>query len=219
MTPDRASDLTPGQARRWFTEPRFRPYLDEADGRHELAAQLYVWNARVSSVLLETLHHVEVLLRNAIDDRFKPVDSSAPPRETWLEDPAILNAQSRKRVAETIGRIRREGKKPTRGRVVAGLSFGFWRALFDKKYDSLWVSHLHRAFPHGGGDRAEIAATMASLVPFRNRIAHHETIIRRPIQRHHDELLRLASLIDPEAATWIRTHSRFDEVAAERPEP
>lgn len=45
-------------------------------------------NARVSCVLLETLHHLEVLLRNAIDDRFEPVDPGAPPRETWLEDPA-----------------------------------------------------------------------------------------------------------------------------------
>ncbi|MBS1870645.1 MAG: hypothetical protein JSS99_13395 [Actinobacteria bacterium] len=111
--------------------------------------------------------------RNAVDAQFTPVDPTAAPRETWLEDPAILNEASRKRVRETISRISREQKTPTRGRVVAGLSFGFWRALFDKKNSRLWVSHLHRAFPAGTGERAEVAALMSSLVPFRKRLAHH----------------------------------------------
>ena len=100
----------------------------------------------------------------------------------------MLSEESRKRVVETIARITRDGKKPTRGRVVAGLSFGFWRALFDKRYDRLWVSHLHRAFPAGSGDRAEVAALMSNLVPFRNRLAHHETIMLRPIKAHYEEL-------------------------------
>ncbi|HTW41047.1 MAG TPA: hypothetical protein VMD79_01885 [Solirubrobacteraceae bacterium] len=69
------------------------------------------------------------------------------PAATWLTDPAILNEASRRRVAETVERVRREGKLPTRGRIVAGLSFAFWRALFDRKYDRLWVAQLHRAFP------------------------------------------------------------------------
>jgi len=37
----------------------------------------------------------------------------------------------------------------TPGRVVAELSFGFWIGLVGKQYDhTLWVPHLHRAFPH-----------------------------------------------------------------------
>lgn len=120
-------------------------------------------------------------------------------------------------MAVSIGRISREHKSPTRGRVVAGLSFGFWRALFDKKYSALWVSHLHRAFPNGSGDRAQIAAVMSNLVPFRNRIAHHETIVRRPIERHYDELLELATYIDVDAAAWIRSIARVERVLSERP--
>jgi hypothetical protein len=131
----------------WITTARFEPYLNEMAGDRERAAALYVWNARISAAMFETLHHVEVLLRNAVDGLFAPLDAAVPPRETWLEDPAILNEQSRRRVRETIGRIVREGKTPTRGRAVAGLSFGFWRALFDRKNSALWVSHLHRAFP------------------------------------------------------------------------
>jgi hypothetical protein len=209
--------MQPSQANKWITAARFAPYIAEADGDHGKAVELYGWNARISAAMFETLHHVEVILRNAVDCQFAPVDAGAAPRETWLEDPAILNDASQRRVHETIARISREGKTPTRGRVVAGLSFGFWRALFDKKYDGLWVSHLYRAFPAGSGNRAEVAALMSKLVPFRNRLAHHETIMGRPIDTHYEEMLTLAGLIDPDARAWIEWASQVNEVLDARP--
>jgi hypothetical protein len=201
----------------WLTVARFEPYLAEADGDHDHAVALYVWNARVSAACFETLHHTEVLLRNTIDAQFAPVIAAAPPAETWLKDPKILNPDSRKRVGETIARIGKDGKTATRGRVVAGLSFGFWRALFDRKYEQLWVTHLHRAFPHGSGDRSELASLMSRLVPFRNRVAHHETIIRRPVKTHYDEMLGLAELVDPDARIWIDSVSRVPEILKQHP--
>lgn len=207
------------QATAWITDARFAPYHSEAGGDHERAVALYVWNAQVSAAVFETLQHVEVLQRNAIDAQFAPVIAAAPPSETWLEDPTILNVDSRKRVRETIERIGKEDQTPpTRGRVVAGLSFGFWRALFDRKYDQLWVQRLHRAFPHGSGDRPEVAGLMSKLVPFRNRLAHHETIIRRPISSHYEEMLQLAGLIDPDAQAWIESVSRVPEILGKRPQ-
>jgi hypothetical protein len=129
--------MKPTQATSWITEARFEPYLAEADGNHERAVALYVWNARVSAAMFETLHHVEVALRNVIDAQFDLVVASAPVSSTWLCDPTILNEASRTRVEETAARIRREGHLATRARVVAGLAFGFWRALFDKRYDRI----------------------------------------------------------------------------------
>lgn len=209
--------MNSSQATTWLTDARFKPYLSEAEDDHEHAVALYVWNAQVSAACFETLHHAEVLLRNTIDAQFAPIIAEAPPAESWLEDPKILNADSCKRVVETIARIRKDGKTPTRGRVVAGLSFGFWRALFDRKYEQLWVTHLHRAFPYGTGSRHQVAALTSQLVPFRNRVAHHETIIRRPITTHYDEMLQLAELIDPDARTWIESVSRVPYILKQRP--
>jgi hypothetical protein len=209
--------MNSSQASRWIADSRFAPYLSRANGEHERAVELYIWNARLSAAAFETLHHVEVLLRNAIDARFQPVDHVAAPDATWLEDPTILNFESRRRVIETIGRITAESKTPTRGRVVAGLPFGFWRALFDRKYESLWVSHLHRAFPNGSGERRELSRLLARLVPFRNRLAHHETIIGKPIERYHNEMLAIADLIDHDARAWIAGISRVEEVIQQRP--
>ncbi len=209
--------MKPAQATQWITEARFAPYLAEADDDHDRAVALYVWNAQVSAAMFETLHHVEVALRNAIDAQFAPVIASAPASSTWLCDLTILNEPSRGRVEETVARIGREGATPTRARVVAGLALGFWRALFDKRYDRLWVSHLHRAFPGGSGSRAEVATLMSKLVPFRNRLAHQETIIRRPLAGHYDDMLQLAGLIDPDARVWIDHVSRVRAVLQDRP--
>jgi hypothetical protein len=74
--------MKPSQATKWITEARFEPYLAEASGDHERAIVLYVWNARVSAAMFETLHHVEVALRNAIDARFEPVVVSAAASQT-----------------------------------------------------------------------------------------------------------------------------------------
>lgn len=210
--------MNASEVAKWITDARFEPYLAETRGDYDDALALYVWNARISAAAFETLHHVEVLVRNSVDVQFAPVDPSARPEDAWLGNPSILIGPARDRVRATIDRVIRDGKRPTRGRVVAGLSFGFWRALFDKKYQQLWNTHLHRAFPAGSGDRSEVAALMSNLVPFRNRLAHHETIVRRPIAEHHEEMLALAGLVDVDARAWIRTVSRVESVLEARPE-
>jgi hypothetical protein len=94
--------------------------------------------------MFETLHHVEVALRSAIDAQFEPDLASAELPAMWLCDPTILNEGSLQLVDETIARIKQERHTPTRSRVVAGLTFGFWRALFDKRYDRLWGAYTRR---------------------------------------------------------------------------
>jgi hypothetical protein len=202
--------LKPPQVSIWITDPRFAPYLDEAGGDHQRAVALYVWNASISAAMFETVAHTEILLRNAIDAQFPPVNHAEHYTRTWLMTP-VLSAASRARVEESAQRVIRQGAAPTRARVAANLSFGFWRALFDSHYHPLWMSHLHKAFPYGTGSRHQVAALTSRLLPFRNRIAHHETIISRPIQDRYDDLLELARIIDPQASTWIDSISRVPE--------
>ena len=59
---------------------------------------------------------------------------------------------------------------------------------------------------------------MSNLVPFRNRLAHHETILLRPIRAHYEDMLRLSALIDPDAGAWIERVSRVDEILRDRPD-
>ncbi|HEX6457032.1 MAG TPA: hypothetical protein VF009_11005, partial [Solirubrobacterales bacterium] len=135
----------------------------------------------------------------------------------WLCDSATLTIESREKVNEAIGRLLREGKRPTRDRVIASLSFGFWQALFSSKYEGLWRSALFKAFPHGDGSRREIANLAGPLLHFRNRIAHHEAIFFSNLEGQHARILKLAGLIDPEAEQYIAAQSRVGELLLAMP--
>jgi hypothetical protein len=213
--------MRPDQVASWLGEPRFRAYLEVTDGQHERAVALYNWNAEISAAFLEIIYHLEVLMRNAIDQRFPAGDPAAPLSilrpNVWLCDAAVLTDESREKVNEAIGRLQRGNKRPTRGRVIASLSFGFWQSLFSGIYEDLWRATLSKAFPNGNGRRREIASLSGSILHFRNRIAHHEAIFSSDLQARHQQILRLAGSIDPEAELYIAALSRVDELLLEMP--
>lgn len=213
----RLDSISQDEIDRWITPPRFQAFLEAADHDVAQATALYDWNICVSAVFFETISYTEVLLRNAIDAQFTPVQHHQPASESWLCDPEILTTRSLEKVFSAVSGIERMKKQPTRARVLANLSFGFWRALLDKRYNQLWIDRLHRAFPHGTGSRKEVAGLMARLNPFRNRLAHHEPIINASIPQRHDDLVELARLIDEDAAEWIAARSSVMQIVSWRP--
>ncbi len=213
--------MRPEQVANWLGEPRFRAYLETSGGEHEKAVALYNWNAKISAAFLEIIYHLEVLFRNSIDRQFEATDPDAPltilKPHPWLCDPAVLTVESREKVNEAIGRLQRERKPPTRDRVVASLSFGFWQALFSGVYEGLWRTTLSGAFPHGTGRRREVARLSGPILHFRNRIAHHEAIFSSDLQARYGQILALAEIIDPEAARYIEEISRVEKLLLEMP--
>lgn len=214
--------MQPDQVARWLGEPRFRAYLAKTDGQHGRAVALYRWNGEISAAFLEVIHHLEVLMRNAIDQQFSEPYSGAPLSilvpDVWLCDPHVLTEESLEKVNEAITRLQRNGKRPTRGRVIASLSFGFWHALFSSVYEELWRETLSKAFPNGTGRRREVANLSGPVLQFRNRIAHHEAIFSSNLDRQHSRILRLAGLIDEEAEHFIASLSRVEKLLHEKPE-
>jgi hypothetical protein len=213
--------MRPDQITRWLGEPRFRAYLAAANGQHQRAADLYNWNAEVSAAFLEVIYHLEVLLRNAIDQQFPGTDPASPvsivDSTVWLCDEATLTDESRERVNEAIERLQRGNKRPTRGRVIASLSFGFWQALFSGVYEELWRRSLSGAFPNGNGKRREIANLVGPILHFRNRIAHHEAIFSSDLPGQHARILRLAGAIDADAEGYIGSLSRVERLLLDMP--
>lgn len=70
-----------------------------------------------------------------------------------------------------------KGKGITRGRGVAGVSFGFWAGLFSNHYEELWRHQLRHLFPHGPIMRKNLTQRMRLLQRFRNRVAHHDCLL------------------------------------------
>lgn len=210
-------ELSSAEIERWITPARLAPYLDATgvDDR-ELAASLYVWNARLASACMEAIHHGEVLIRNAIDRQLDAAQPSDGLRH-WLVDPDVLMPGERQAVEGAIARLRRLGKPVTTHRVVAGLPLSFWARLVGARYHELWKALLHRAFPHGSGTRRDVAGPLNRLSQLRNDIAHHHSLLDVPVAERHRDLLDLAAAIDPAAAAWIGGMSRVPGLLAEAP--
>lgn len=195
----------------WVSEKRFAEYLEVAGGDRDVASELYVWNARVSSALFELIHHVEVLMRNAVIRELTARGSgpNMPPGTPWVQNAA--------RIAEVEKRVRSNRKSATEARIYAGLTFGFWKSMFGVEYDELWRHALQYAFPNSRGDRKIIASHLESVNDLRNRIAHHGSLIERDTRVEANKLLRLAHWIDADAAEWLRSIEQATTVTGQRP--
>jgi hypothetical protein len=165
---------------------------------------------------MEVIHHVEVLVRNAIHRRLSHDEPENAVR-SWLVEPAVLMAGELKAVADAILRMRRLGRPVTRAGVVAGLPLSFWTRLLGTQYEELWKASLHHAFPHSSGLRRDVAGRLNRISQLRNDIAHHQPIIGIPVADRHHDMLDLAATVDPAAAEWIGALSRVGATLAERP--
>ena len=177
---------------------------------------LYEWHTRLSSACFATVQHFEVLLRNAIDAELGRGQPQSPIPETWLMDFRVLQPNGVKQVIVAVERLEK-GKEITRGRVVAGVSFGFWAGVFAKGYEELWRQRLRDAFPYDAVTRKDLTQPMRLIQQFRNRLAHHDCLLAQGVDERMADIHRIAGWIDPAAAAWIEAQSDVDALLAARP--
>jgi hypothetical protein len=204
------------QARSWLSEPRYGRFLEAVEGNHERVVALYEWHTRLTVASFGLIHHFEVLLRNAIDGAIGAGQPQTPIKDTWLLDFEILQPDGIKQVITALERLEK-GRVVTRGRIVAGLSFGFWAGLFGRRYEELWRHRLRAVFPHGALTRKDLSAKVRLIQHFRNRVAHHDSLLDQDVQARLDDLLTIAGWIDPAARAWLAERADALEIVREMP--
>lgn len=190
---------------------RFNRYVEWSNGNREQAIELYTLNTKLSECLYTPLHTLEVALRNRIhavmSDKYG---------EDWFGNPSVrLTDTQYEQLNKVIAEIEGNNKKPTPGRIVAGLTFGFWTAMLGPDHETLWQQSLHRIGRRSDGKglrRKDFSGPLAKIRALRNRVAHHEPILDWNLPKHHEAVLLLTEWLSPAAAQWCRAHSRFDEV-------
>lgn len=206
-----------------LTKDRLSSYLRATSGDLEHALLLYEWNTRAAGAVIQTVALTEVLLRNSMDRRLIAWARKKSHQGSWL---SVIPLDSRGIADIRAARFRatKSGKrKEVHGKVIAELSFGFWRYLVTRRYlTTLWIPALKDAFPHGTADigrrRAEVEQTMNSIVFIRNRAAHHEPIHRRDLVADFQSIVALCHWMHPEAGAWVASTSTLPGVIAERTE-
>lgn len=197
--------------------PRITPYLDDVAGDEAAALALYEWSARMSSSAFVVVGHLEVLLRNALDRCLREYYREDYCGIPWFLMPHVGGTNVCEAVNVVRERLRSQGKE-TRDQVIAGMSFGFWAGLLGPKYEELWRTCLHRAFPHGSGRCSQISAALERIRRFRNRLAHHDSMIKVDVPFEIRLVVQLAGYLDAAAAQWLsNSHDEAMATYSQRP--
>ncbi|MEI7029688.1 hypothetical protein [Streptomyces pratensis] len=202
-----------------FSTDRLNPYLTACAGDHAAALALYRWNSDLAAGFFEPLGHLEIMLRNALDAQLVAGQQRRGRTADWYTDRRVpLSGKARADIAQAQQRAGWHGAASPRGKVIAELSFGFWRFLLARQYKTKLWPDLAGAFPHAP-DRAlsTVEDPVARLHKFRNRIAHHEGIWHLSTEDRRDDIQTVLGFMNPAAAAWVDGASRIDDVLARRP--
>lgn len=204
---------------RHLSAPRLATYVRAAGGDVDRAVDLYLWNAAVAGALWEVLGHVEVVLRNVLHDALTVRHQRRGRTGQWYDDPGReLSQHARDDITRAKQRLQRAGAPLLPGKIVAELSFGFWRFLLARRYTAnLWPA-LRPALPYlPGTDRRLLEAPVARLHVLRNRVAHHEPLLAEPLPDRYTDLLDVVEFVHPQLRSWLDTHNHVLTTLAQRP--
>lgn len=203
-----------------ISSERLSPYFKLAFGNRKAAIQLYERNTYLSEALYGVTQAAEVCLRNAIHGSLSLARDS-----TWFDVLPLTEVQN-DMLAKAKDEIEKRRYMLTPGRIVAELGLGFWISLISATSEkTIWVPYLHKVFlnaydisqdQHGRSmkrklDRDAIYSVLDRLRYLRNRIAHHESILKLDLNKRYLEVVRVIEWICPTSAEWVRRSNCFPE--------
>ncbi len=98
------------QLERLVGAERLGSYLEACAGNHAAALVLYRWNAAARAAFWQPLGHLEVGLRNALNESLKRRHAVHCRPGSWLDDPdEELDAGTRRAIAVARRRVLRKG--------------------------------------------------------------------------------------------------------------
>lgn len=222
------STFSAAQVIQRLSAERLSSYLRATNGDVDRSLALYDWNSSVSGALYEDIGRIEVVFRNALDQALTVYGADRGWPTVWFSRSQLFPGRHGERAQEDIGKAQRRARQrnsaEVHGKVIAELTFGFWRYLCSGSYlTSLWVPALTRAFPNHPrqGDpravRSEVEKHIQRIHFLRNRIAHYEPIHQRNLHRDVASIFEIAVWIDGDAHRWIVSQSRTTELLQMRP--
>lgn len=176
-----------------LSSDRLETYLSLSNFNHTQALVLYRSNILKSHRFYTILHILEVCLRNKID-----ICLSKKFGTRWFDGTAILLTSVQN---HSIVELKNFEK---RGQVIASLSFGFWTAFFGKTFEELWRKELRTIFSTSEAlKRGYIADKLKNIRILRNRIAHHECILKMELNSLEESAIQLIQWLSPVAYEWL----------------
>ncbi len=197
---------------------RLGTYMMAAGHDEARALALYVWNTQLGEAFHLPIQSVEIALRNRVN--FVLIACFGA---TWWQNPIFVDTVEEfqtKAIEQVKKRIRKRGQPVETGQIVAGLSFGFWVAMLDARYNqAIWSGHLGTGFPDlpVAKTREDLQRVARRIADFRNRIWHHEPIFRANISEEYSACMRLLEWLCPHKTGWIKPQCKVMTVLRAKP--
>lgn len=176
----------------------------------------------MAAALWGPLNVLEVAVRNAIHDAM----SSQYGHQWWDSANVYLANREVEGFKSAKEKLTRTGNvSPTPDDVVGASSFGLWTGLLDvgaarnpyMDYETKLWPVLQDAFPNREVlGRRHLHTRLDILRKLRNRVAHHEPLLRI---NHKDQIERIAnfiSFIDEDMADFVDATQRVDDVISRK---
>lgn len=193
---------------------------DQSGSDPELALANHAHNLLLCEALYPTLHMLEVVVRNRVHD----VLTARFGRPDWYSM-AWLSDADYKMVTEAENKLTQHNKALTPDNVIAALSFGFWCAIVNKRYESptgLWPNLVPKVIPYAPKplrSRKSLHSHMEAARYLRNRVFHHEPIRHLPnLRQRYLDLLTLLKMFSPNVRQHTATLCRFSSVLQAQPQ-
>jgi hypothetical protein len=165
---------------RLISPQRLNRYKAACNNNTRKTLSLYRANIRMSQAFLAILGIFEVVLRNKIDAHYK---TQFPATPEWLHYSTLPGGfLTQNGCQNSLNKITRTyadlGPNYTHDKLLAELSFGFWKFMFAFRQFRAGGSRLLTIFPNLPIHRNQnfIYQKLDRINSIRNRVAHHEPI-------------------------------------------
>ena len=219
---DKAPDL--GVIIGAISKARYEPFVAATGKDLDRAWQLYCWNSEISGALLERIGFIEVPLRNAMHRQLCDLSQRRHKTDRWFDALAgDMTDNTSADLDKAKARIAQRGVVVTPGRVVAELNLGFWRYLLTERYSRSWwnpggMTGLRGAFGPVS-DRTKADRAVTRMYELRNRVAHHEPVIKfttMQLGSEVDSMTDLMNWVAPDLGSAVDP-TRLTSLLASRP--
>ncbi|GAB3487435.1 hypothetical protein GCM10027340_26160 [Marinomonas epiphytica] len=194
----------------------------EVAGSNVNALDLYRWNAQLSSALIYPFHIFEVSLRNAVSDALANVHSPH-----WHRAQSFRRSLKKAKYGycplEDLEKLARKHQRLSK--VIPELKFVFWEKCFTSRFQGqIWAKHIFNTFPNHAflnlsptELREHIRIQIGLVREVRNRVAHHEPILKFDIPILMQSMEQIIRLRCEDTSEWMMANQQVLTVYQARP--
>jgi hypothetical protein len=189
--------------------------------------ELHQWDAQLSAAIMPALASFEIVFRN----RVHRLVGEFLGQNDWMVSPQAyrsLGSKEQKSIGDAVAsaqnHLARSSTQELRDdHVIAASSLSLWTKIVSTYYrNSIWDSRgrshrLGALFPNAAADLpalGQIHEELKEIRLLRNRVAHHESIAKRPdlLAKNHERIHRYLQWMSPDVAMLVALADTLPDV-------